>query len=193
MSGLDWSAIKCFSSTGECSNADDMLWLMAQAGYKPVIEYCGGTELAGGYMAGTLVQPQVPAAFSTPTVGTELAILDESGHLTDNGEVFLVPPAVGMSVELINRDHREVYFEDAPPGPQGQVLRRHGDQVERLAGGFYRAHGRADDTMNLGCSTYCQALSKPRPLRCLRAKAVPADWLYSLFPSRANRPSLLNF
>ena len=27
---------------------------------------------------------------------------------------------------------------------------RHGDQIERLPGGYYRAHGRVDDTMNLG-------------------------------------------
>jgi acetyl-CoA synthetase len=43
--GLDWSAIKLFTSTGECSQADDMRWLMQQAGGKPVIEYCGGTEI----------------------------------------------------------------------------------------------------------------------------------------------------
>jgi len=30
------------------------------------------------------------------------------------------------------------------------VLRRHGDQLARLPGGFFRAQGRADDTMNLG-------------------------------------------
>jgi len=29
-------------------------------------------------------------------------------------------------------------------------LRRHGDQFEALPGGYYRAQGRADDTMNLG-------------------------------------------
>ena len=29
-------------------------------------------------------------------------------------------------------------------------LRRHGDQLERLPGGYYRIHGRVDDTMNLG-------------------------------------------
>lgn len=29
-------------------------------------------------------------------------------------------------------------------------LRRHGDEVERVPGGFYVAHGRCDDTMNLG-------------------------------------------
>ena len=29
-------------------------------------------------------------------------------------------------------------------------LRRHGDIFERLPGGYYKAHGRSDDTMNLG-------------------------------------------
>ena len=147
MAGLDWSTIRRFSSTGECSNADDMLWLMAQAGYKPVIEYCGGTELAGGYASATLVQPQAPATFSTPTVGTEFVILDEQGEPTSNGELFLVPPGIGMSVELLNRDHDEVYHGTSW---QGQPLRRHGDQIECLPGGYFRAHGRADDTMNLG-------------------------------------------
>ncbi len=41
------SALRCSypllcSSTGEASAPDDYLWLMARAGYKPVIEYCGG-------------------------------------------------------------------------------------------------------------------------------------------------------
>ncbi len=31
------------SSTGEASAPEDYLWLMARAGYTPVIEYCGGT------------------------------------------------------------------------------------------------------------------------------------------------------
>ena len=30
------------------------------------------------------------------------------------------------------------------------MLRRHGDEVERLQGGYYIALGRCDDTMNLG-------------------------------------------
>ena len=36
-----------------------------------------------------------------------------------------------------------------PTGPQGEVLRRHGDNLERL-GRYFRALGRVDDTMNLG-------------------------------------------
>ena len=150
MDGLNWSGIKCFSSTGECSNADDMLYLMALARFKPVIEYCGGTELAGGYLSGTLLQPQAPATFSIPTFGTELLILDDDNKPTETGEVFLVPPAVGMSTELLNRDHDEIYYRDTPLDANGQRLRRHGDYLERLPGAYYRVHGRVDDTMNLG-------------------------------------------
>jgi acetyl-CoA synthetase len=149
MEGLDWSRVRTFSSTGECSNAQDMLYLMYLAGYKPVVEYCGGTELAGAYLCGTVVQPAAPAAFTTPALGMDFAILDEEGRDAENGEAFLIPPSIGMSTELLNRDHHEVYFAGAPMR-QGVPLRRHGDQVERLAGGGYRVHGRVDDTMNLG-------------------------------------------
>jgi acetyl-CoA synthetase len=63
--------------------------------------------------------------------------------------VFLVPPSIGLSGRLLNQDHHAVYFAATPAGPHGEILRRHGDQIERLDGGCWRAHGRADDTMNL--------------------------------------------
>ena len=149
VAACDWSRIRAFSSTGECSNADDMLYLMHLAGWKPVIEYCGGTEIGGGYITGTLVQPAAPATFTTPSLGLDIVILDEAGKPADNGELFIVPPSIGLSRELLNHDHDEVYHQDTPPGPRGELLRRHGDQMEALPGGRYRSHGRADDTMNL--------------------------------------------
>ena len=76
--------------------------------------------------------------------------MDEQGAPAGNGELFLVPPSIGLSWKLLNQDHHAVYYAGAPTGPAGVVLRRHGDQIERLDGGFWRAHGRADDTMNLG-------------------------------------------
>ncbi len=150
MVGLDWSALRCFGSTGEASNADDYLYLMMLAGYRPVIEYCGGTEIGGGYLTGTLVQSASPATFTTAALGSQFVLLDEDGLPASNGEVFLVPPTLGYSQRLANRDHHEVYFAGTPAGPHGELLRRHGDQIERLPGGFFRAHGRTDDTMNLG-------------------------------------------
>lgn len=78
----------------------------------------------------------------------------------------------GASNALLNADHYGVYFKGMPLwngkvsisfsfiiswtpeylqlGFSSQVLRRHGDVFERTARGYYHAHGRADDTMNLG-------------------------------------------
>jgi len=151
---VDWSRINTFSSTGEPSNRHDYLWLMSRTSYRaPVIEYCGGTEIGGGHLTGTVVQPASPAIFSTPALGLDLVVLDEDGHPVDNGqegEIFLIPPSVGLSQTLLNRDHDEVYYQDCPSGPNGEVLRRHGDQIAVLPGGYFAAQGRADDTMNLG-------------------------------------------
>ncbi len=150
MEELNWSRIRTFSSTGEASNRADMRYLMSLAGGRPVIEYCGGTEVGGGYITGTVVQPCVPAAFSTPALGLDVVILDETGEEAEVGELFLVPPSIGFSAELLNRDHDEEYYTGTPPGPQGQQLRRHGDYFTHLGGPYYRASGRVDDTMNLG-------------------------------------------
>jgi acetyl-CoA synthetase len=148
--GLDWTSIKMFSSTGECSNSDDYLYLMSLARYRPIIEYCGGTEIGGGYISGTIVQPASPATFSTPSYGLDFHILDESGKPSLNGELYIVPPSIGLSNTLLNKDHHEVYYAGTPQGPGGELLRRHGDETEALPGGYFRGHGRADDTMNLG-------------------------------------------
>ena len=155
MHGLDWHAIRAFSSTGECSNPEEMLYLMSLAGYKPVIEYCGGTEIGGGYITGTRVQPAVPSTFTTPALGLDFLLYDDHGNPCDNGEVFIVPPSLGLSTSLLNADHDEVYFAGTPRPD----LRRHGDTIERLGNDYetkgwlvktkYRVHGRVDDTMNL--------------------------------------------
>jgi acetyl-CoA synthetase len=148
-----WEGVRVFSSTGEPSNREDYLWLMSRSGYRaPVIEYCGGTEIGGGYITGTVVQPASPATFTTPTLGLDFVILDPENAPVDaggEGELFLRPPSIGLSEELLNRDHDDVYYSGCPAGPSGEVLRRHGDQMVRLHEGFYKAHGRADDTMNL--------------------------------------------
>ncbi|KAL5987576.1 putative acyl-activating enzyme 17, peroxisomal [Asimina triloba] len=145
--GCDWSSIRCFSSSGEASNVDEYLWLMGRAHFKPVIEYCGGTEIGGGF-------PQSLSAFSTPAMGCNLFILGDDGKplpqtMTATGELALDPVMFGASTTLLNANHYNVYFRGMPVW-NGKVLRRHGDEFERITGGYYKAHGRADDTMNLG-------------------------------------------
>ena len=149
MEAFDWSAIKCFSSTGEVSNPEEMRYLMDLAGNKPVIEYCGGTEIGGGYVTSTVVQDNIPSVFSTQALGGSFVLLDDGYKASDKGEVFLIPPILGISNTLLNKDHHEVYYKDTPTY-KGQPLRRHGDQMQRLANGYYAALGRVDDSMNLG-------------------------------------------
>ncbi|HEX3315853.1 MAG TPA: AMP-binding protein [Gemmataceae bacterium] len=149
MAGLDWSRVQVLASTGECSCADDMRWLMELAGGKPIVEYCGGTEIGGAYLANTVTKPCVAGVFNTPTLGLDVVILDEAGQPAAEGEMFLVPPSIGMSTSLLNRDHHEIYYEGVPRSPAGEILRRHGDEMTTVPGGW-RARGRADDTMNLG-------------------------------------------
>ena len=144
----DLTSVKAISSTGEASSPDDSSWLMHAAGDVPVIEYCGGTEIGGGYIAGSVLHPAIPSRFSGPTLGLDLVILDEDGAVADDGEVFLVPPSIGLSTELLNRDHEVEYFEGVPD--TGTILRRHGDQIRRDGFGLLQALGRVDDTMNIG-------------------------------------------
>lgn len=144
---VDLTSVRVLSSTGEASSPDDYRWLMERFA-APVIEYCGGTEIGGGYITGTVLDPAFPAQFTTPALGLDIRILDEAGKPSDNGEVFIVPPSIGLSTTLLNKDHDVVYHEGVPSSDV--PLRRHGDHMERLGNGNYRALGRIDDTMNLG-------------------------------------------
>lgn len=149
MEKFDWSAIKCFSSTGEVSNPEEMDYLMQLANNKPVIEYCGGTEIGGGYVTSTVVQPNIASTFSTQALGGEFVLLDERNHQSTKGELFLIPPIMGLSKMLLNDNHFDVYYKGTPTF-QGKMLRRHGDALEKLENGYYKAQGRVDDAMNLG-------------------------------------------
>jgi len=149
MEKYNWNTIKCFSSTGEVSNPSEMKYLMQLVNNKPVIEYCGGTEIGGGYVTSTVVQPNIASTFSTQALGGEFVLLDENHHQSSKGEVFLIPPIMGLSSKLLNRNHFKVYYENTPSF-EGKMLRRHGDQMEQLPNGYYKAQGRVDDAMNLG-------------------------------------------
>ena len=153
--------VDCFA---EASDMDSMLWLMSRpgcashGGYAPVIEYCGGTEIAGSFLYSTMIQPNIPTMFSTPVCGSRVCILSpESGellcsdydipsrlglgeHLSSKeeehanhtyqaptsskplaanahttlvitGEISLIPPSLGLSTRLLNRDHHECYYD----------------------------------------------------------------------------------
>src|SRR5437660_11757154 len=124
MDGLDWGRIRRFSSTAEPSSPEEMLYLMSLAGYKPVIEYCGGTEIGGGYITGTMVQPCAPSAFTTAAMGPDFVFLGD-GRGWDRGEPFPFPPSIGWSTDRLNSAHFGESFLAFPPGRNAQARHRH--------------------------------------------------------------------
>jgi acetyl-CoA synthetase len=149
MEKYNWNSIRCFSSTGEVSNSEEMKYLMQLGNKKPIIEYCGGTEIGGGYIASTLVQKNIPSQFSSQTLGGEFVLLDHNGEENIIGEVFLIPPIMGLSNRLLNKNHHDVYYKGIPKF-KGKTIRKHGDELYRLKNNYFKANGRIDDTMNLG-------------------------------------------
>lgn len=82
--------------------------------------------------------------------GANFILLDENGKVSDQGEVALIPPAIGLSTQLLNADHHQIYFAGMPIALDGTVLRRHGDELRRYPNHYFCMLGRIDDTMKLG-------------------------------------------
>jgi acetyl-CoA synthetase len=150
MANLDWNAIRILTNTGECSNPIDMLYLMFLAGYKPIIEYCGGTEIGGAYLTSTVIETNYLTVFTTPALGSHFEIIADNGKPTTKGDVAIIPPAIGLSTELLNDDHQQIYYRGMPQAENNQQLRRHGDVIQHFQQGGYRLLGRTDDCMNIG-------------------------------------------
>jgi acetyl-CoA synthetase len=123
---------------------------MSLANYKPVIEYCGGTEIGGAYISSTVIEKNCPSLFTTAAMGMNIVIIDEQGKPASDGQVAIIPPSIGLSTALLNANHHNVYYTDMPQSPKGEILRRHGDQIKKFPNGYYCILGRVDDTMNLG-------------------------------------------
>jgi acetyl-CoA synthetase len=142
---IDWSRVRLFSSTGEASNPQDYRWLMSanqpDGAMRPIIEYCGGTEIGGGYITSNILAPQHPSEFNCKAMGIDFVLRDD--------EVFLVPPSMGLSRRLLNANNHEIYYAGCPI-LDGKQLRRHGDRMIVVGANRWRSDGRADNAMNLG-------------------------------------------
>lgn len=72
-------------------------------------------------------------------------------------------------------DAASIRFQICPPPthpPRSWFLRRHGDEMERLPGGYYRAHGRVDDTSERSSASHCHS-APALPLPSCRCWNVP--------------------
>jgi acetyl-CoA synthetase len=145
----DLSSLLFFASTGEPWNPDPWMWLfnIVGGGRLPIINYSGGTEIAGGILMGNPLLPLKPGAFSGPCPGIAADILDEEGHPIRNqvGELVIKAPWIGMTRGFWKDPDRyeKTYWSRFPD------TWVHGDWAAIDQDGLWFIYGRSDDTIKL--------------------------------------------
>lgn len=141
--------LRILASSGEPWTDDAFLWFFEHVGggKLPIINYSGGTEVSGGILSNTTVQPISVGGFATTVPGMAADVVDESGVsiAAGVGELVLRTASPGMPTGFWREPGRyEQTYWTHWPGTW-----RHGDWVEVCANGMYVIHGRSDNTMKI--------------------------------------------
>jgi len=146
----DLSSLRAFGSTGEPWNPAPWWWLFEKVGNSklPIINYSGGTEIAGGILMGNPLLPIKPCSFPAPCPGMDVDILDENGDPVGPnqvGELVIKQPWIGMARGFWQEKERylETYWS------RFKNIWVHGDWALRDHDGHWFILGRSDDTLKV--------------------------------------------
>ncbi len=146
----DLSSLRAFASTGEPWNPAPWWWLFEKVGNSklPIINYSGGTEIAGGILMGNPLLPIKPCSFPAPCLGMDVDILDEEGNPVGPGEVgelVIKQPWIGMARGFWQEKERylDTYWR------RFKDIWVHGDFAMRDKDGHWFILGRSDDTLKV--------------------------------------------
>ncbi len=146
----DLSSLRIFASTGEPWNPAPWWWLFEQVGNLklPIINYSGGTEIAGGILMGNPLLPIKPCSFPAPCPGMDVDILDDEGNPVENGkvgELVIKQPWIGMARGFWQEKERylNTYWR------RFKDIWVHGDFAMRDKDGHWFILGRSDDTLKV--------------------------------------------
>ena len=146
----DLSALRIFASTGEPWNPAPWWWLFEKVGNSklPIINYSGGTEIAGGILMGNPLLPIKPCSFPAPCPGMDVDILDEEGNPVGPGkvgELVIKQPWIGMARGFWQEKERylDTYWR------RFKDIWVHGDFAMRDKDGHWFILGRSDDTLKV--------------------------------------------
>jgi acetyl-CoA synthetase len=146
----DLSKLRILASTGEPWNPEPWRWLFEKVGKKrlPIINYSGGTEIAGGILMGNVLTPLKPCSFSGPLPGMAADVVDDNGRPVRNqvGELIIRQPWIGMTRGFWHDPQRylQTYWSRFPK------IWLHGDWAAIDEDGLWYVLGRSDDTIKVG-------------------------------------------
>ncbi len=146
----DLSSLRAFASTGEPWNPAPWWWLFEKVGDSklPIINYSGGTEIAGGILMGNPLLPIKPCSFPAPCPGMDVDILDEDGNSVEPGkvgELVIKQPWIGMARGFWQEKERylDTYWR------RFKDIWVHGDFAMRDKDNHWFILGRSDDTLKV--------------------------------------------
>ncbi|HMM80725.1 MAG TPA: AMP-binding protein, partial [Pyrinomonadaceae bacterium] len=143
-------SLRILASTGEPWNPDPWWWLFNEigGGKLPIVNYSGGTEIAGGILMGNPILPIKPCSFPAPCPGMDVDIFDENGKHAERGQVgelVIKQPWIGMARGFW--EEKERYLDAYWRRFEGIWV--HGDWAMEDADGSWYILGRSDDTLKV--------------------------------------------
>ncbi|HLV99221.1 MAG TPA: AMP-binding protein [Ktedonobacterales bacterium] len=145
----DLSSLFLLGSSGEPWTPEAWHWLFEHVckRQRPIINYSGGTEISGGIVSCTTIQPLKPCAFSGAIAGVAADVVDEQGQPVRGrvGELIIRAANPGMTRGFWGDQQRylDTYWSRLPD------IWVHGDWAEIDEDGFWYIRGRSDDTIKV--------------------------------------------
>jgi acetyl-CoA synthetase len=147
--GSDLSSLRLFGSSGEPWDEDAYHWLAVTVGERrrPVINFSGGTEVGGAFLAPFIVEPIMPCSLGGPSLGMDVDVFDHAGA-----------PVVGAMGELVCRQPWPAMTRGVYRDPERYIesywsmypgVWRHGDWARVDADGEWYVLGRSDEALNV--------------------------------------------
>ncbi|TQC50104.1 AMP-dependent synthetase [Rhodococcus sp. WS4] len=145
----DLSSVHTIGSTGEPWDPDSYDWLARDVfgGRAPVINFSGGTEVGGSFLAPYPVEPIHSCSLGGPSLGMDVDVVDDAGRSLrgEQGELVCRQPWPSMTRGVWKDEERylEAYWSTFPG------MWRHGDYALVDDDGQWYIRGRSDDVMNV--------------------------------------------
>jgi acetyl-CoA synthetase len=145
----DLSSVHVLGSTGEPWDPESYDWLARDVfgGRVPVINFSGGTEVGGSFLAPYPVEPIRSCSLGGPSLGMDVDVVDDTGQSVRGqvGELVCRQPWPSMTRGIWKDDERylQAYWSRFPG------IWTHGDFAMVDDDGQWFIRGRSDDVMNV--------------------------------------------
>jgi acetyl-CoA synthetase len=148
----EFADLRMIFSGGEPWTETPWKWLFENVARRrmPILTGCGGTEIGGSLVIGTLLHPLRAGAIGGPAPGMGVDVVDDAGNslgANEVGELVLRSPSIGLTAGLWKDPDGSRYLESYWRTIPGMWVQ--GDWAMHDDAGLWYVLGRSDDTIKV--------------------------------------------